>query len=75
MDDPVALLVTVMTVRAPPASRRRAGAPQTATPAKASDLAAHVQHEVSVCGKERHLTVGSATIGAMRVGLNEYADR
>ena len=28
---------TVMTVRAPPASRRRAGAPQTATPAKASD--------------------------------------
>jgi hypothetical protein len=31
MDEPVALLVAVMTMRAPPVSRRRAGAPQTAT--------------------------------------------
>jgi hypothetical protein len=29
---------------------------------------------VSVCGKERHLTVRIATIGAMRVGLNEFSD-
>src|SRR6266853_821302 len=32
-------------------------------------------HEVSICGKEGHLTVRIATIGAMRVGLNELSDR
>src|SRR6202008_3024098 len=35
----------------------------------------HVHHEVSVGGKERHLAVRVATIGAMRVGLNELSDR
>jgi hypothetical protein len=38
-------------------------------------LGVHVHHEVSVGGKERHLAVRVATIGAMRVGLNEFPDR
>jgi hypothetical protein len=28
-----------------------------------------------VCGKERHLTLRVAPIGAMRVGLDEFPDR
>jgi hypothetical protein len=30
---------------------------------------------VGVCGKECHLTFRIATIGAVRVGLDEFADR
>jgi hypothetical protein len=30
---------------------------------------------MSVCGKQRHLADRIATIGAMRIGLDEFADR
>ncbi len=37
-------------------------------------LGIHVHHEVGVRGKKGHLTFRIATIGAVRIGLNEFAD-
>src|SRR3984885_8865958 len=34
----------------------------------------HVHHEVGVCGEQRHLPLRVATVGAVRVGLNELPD-
>jgi hypothetical protein len=38
-------------------------------------LGVHVHHKVSVWCKESHLTIRIATIGAMRIRLNELSDR
>src|SRR6266852_2097989 len=38
-------------------------------------LGVHVHNEVRIWSKERHLAFRIATIGAMRVGLNEFSDR
>ena len=35
----------------------------------------HVNHEVGVGGKERHLAFRIASIGAARVGFDEFANR
>src|ERR1700733_4348642 len=35
----------------------------------------HVHHEVGVCGEQRHLPLRVATVGTVRVGLNELPDR
>src|SRR4029077_20275205 len=35
-------------------------------------LRVHIDHEVGVCGKECHLTFRIATIGAVRIGLDEF---
>ena len=38
-------------------------------------FSAYIHHEVGVCGEERHLTLCIATVGAMRVGLDQLPDR
>jgi hypothetical protein len=38
-------------------------------------FAVHIHHEVGVRGEERHLTFRIATIRAVRIGLDELADR
>ena len=38
-------------------------------------LGVHVNHEVGVSGKESHLSLRVATIGAMGVSLDEFPDR
>ena len=38
-------------------------------------LGVHVDDEVGIGGEERHLTLRIATVGAVRVGLNEFANR
>src|ERR1700756_3800034 len=37
-------------------------------------LCVHVDHEVRICGKKSHLTFRIATISAVCIGLNQFAD-
>jgi len=41
----------------------------------ASILCVHINHEVRVFGKERHSGIRIATIGAVRIGFDELANR